>query len=216
MTPFAAQLVDWRGRKPMIIVSTLLNILGAVISGSAQNIAMFIAGRMIIGIACGLAQTAASTYVSETTAPSVRPFALGMYFSCWALGSFLAAGFSYGCSKLEPSTWAWRAPSLLQAFPPLLVLPIILALPESPRWLIFNDRSDEALQVLAKINGADIHDAGVQVQFQEIVDTLNYEKAEGRSLGFREIVRTAANRKRLSLTVSVACITMLTGSNVVT
>ena len=98
IAPFAGYIVDKRGRKEGIVVSALLNILGAAISGAAQNVAMFISGRMIIGLGVGLAQTAASSYVSETTAPKVRPFALGMYFTCWALGSFLAAGICYGVS----------------------------------------------------------------------------------------------------------------------
>lgn len=100
IAPFAAVYIDKRGRKDGIFVSALLNILGAAISGAAQNIAMFIAGRMIIGLGVGLAQTAAGSYVSETTAPHVRSFALGMYFTCWALGSFLAAGFCYGVCLL--------------------------------------------------------------------------------------------------------------------
>lgn len=103
MAPFGGYIVDRRGRKEGIVVSAILNIIGAAISGSAQNIAMFISGRMIIGLGMGLAQTAASSYVSETTAPRVRPFALGMYFSCWALGSFLAAGVCYGVSADSPS-----------------------------------------------------------------------------------------------------------------
>lgn len=50
IAPIAGWLVDWRGRKESIIVSAILNIIGAVISGAAQNIGMFIAGRMIIGL----------------------------------------------------------------------------------------------------------------------------------------------------------------------
>ncbi|KAF3025535.1 hypothetical protein E8E14_009561 [Neopestalotiopsis sp. 37M] len=217
IAPFAAVYIDKRGRKDGIFVSALLNILGAAISGAAQNIAMFIAGRMIIGLGVGLAQTAAGSYVSETTAPHVRSFALGMYFTCWALGSFLAAGFCYGSQSLEPSNWAWRVPSILQALPPLAVLMIIPFLPESPRWLAYNDRQEEALEVVARINGTTPDDVGVQVQFREIVDTMEYEKSKGNGgLGFREIVRGAPNRRRLVLALSLAPLTMLTGSNVIT
>lgn len=216
IAPFAAVYIDKRGRKEGILASALLNILGAAISGAAQNIAMFIAGRMVIGLGVGLAQTAAGSYVSETTAPRVRSFALGMYFTCWALGSFLAAGFCYGSQGLEPSNWAWRVPSILQALPPLAVLVIIPFLPESPRWLAYNDRQEEALQVVARINGSTTDDVGVQVQFREIVDTMEYEKSKDDSLGFREIVRGAPNRRRLMLALSLAPLTMLTGSNVIT
>ncbi|KAI1372073.1 hexose transporter [Hypoxylon crocopeplum] len=216
IAPFAGYLVDWRGRKEGIIVSAILNIIGAVISGAAQNIGMFIAGRMIIGLGMGLAQTAAGSYVSETTAPRVRSFALGMYFTCWALGGFLATGICYGSARLDPSDWAWRIPCILQAFPPLCVLAMMPILPESPRWLVYNDRNEEALMVLARINGATPDDVGVQVQYQEIIDTLNYEKSDGKRLGFHEIVRDAPNRKRLYLALSLAPLTMLTGSNVIT
>ncbi|KAI0386744.1 hexose transporter [Hypomontagnella monticulosa] len=216
IAPFAAMYIDKRGRKEGIWISALLNILGAIIGAAAQNVAMFIAGRMIVGLGCGLAQTSASSYVSETTAPKVRPFALGMYYTCWALGSFLAAGFSYGSKQLEPSDWAWRVPSLLQGFAPLLVLALMPILPESPRWLAYNDRQEDCLKVIARVNGTDVDDPTTQAQFQEIIDTIEYEKSQGKGLGFRQIVRNAPNRKRLYLALSVAPLTMLTGSNVIT
>lgn len=56
----------------------------------------------------------------------------------------------------------------------------------------------------------------MQVQYQEIIDTLEYEKRDGSGLGFREVLRDSSNRKRLCLAVSVAPITMLTGSNIIT
>lgn len=117
-------------------------------------------------------------------------------------------------ANLDPSDWAWRIPSLLQGFAPLCVLALIPFLPESPRWLIYNDRQEEALVIIARLNGSTPQDPQVQVQYQEIIDTLEYEKSEGKSLGFREIVRNAPNRKRLALALSVAPLTMLTGSNV--
>lgn len=96
MAPFAGIIVDKLGRKQGLFISAVLNVIGAAVTAAAQNTAMFIAGRMIIGIGVGLAQTAAGTYVAETTAPKIRAFALGLYYSCWAIGGFLAAGVSYG------------------------------------------------------------------------------------------------------------------------
>lgn len=96
--PFTGKLIDWQGRKIGIYAAAIVNIIGAIIAAVSQNIATFIAGRMIIGIGVGLGQTAAGTYVGETTPPAVRPFALGLYFSCWAVGSLIAAGVSYGVS----------------------------------------------------------------------------------------------------------------------
>ena len=96
--PFTGGLINWKGRKIGLYVAVVVNIIGAVIAGAAINIGMFIAGRIVIGIGVGFGQTTASTYVAEATSPSVRPLALGLYFSCWAIGSLLAAGISYGVS----------------------------------------------------------------------------------------------------------------------
>jgi hypothetical protein len=93
---------------------------------------------------------------------------------------------------------------------------ILYFLPESPRWLAYNDRSSEALQILAKINGRAEDHPEVQLQYQEIQGAMLYEKGEGRSMGFREVIRTKATRKRLILALSIAPLAMLTGSNIIT
>jgi MFS family permease len=92
----AGPLIDWKGRKFGIYLSAAVQILGAILQGSAQNIGMFIAGRFFIGAGSGLAQAAASTYVAETVPSKIRAFALGLYFTCWAVGGLFAAGVCYG------------------------------------------------------------------------------------------------------------------------
>ena len=103
IAPIASKIIDWKGRKLGIRLSALMNILGAALGGASQNTAMFIVARVIIGMGVGIAQTSASSYVSETTAPHIRAFALGLYFTCWALGSFLAAGVCRGVSRISPT-----------------------------------------------------------------------------------------------------------------
>lgn len=108
---------------------------------------------------------------------------------------------------------------MLQAAPALLVSVIVYFAPESPRWLACQDRLEEALVVLARINGAgdDVHDENVQMQYREIVGTLEYEKtAEGRSMSFADMFKSPANRKRLFLALSIAPLSMLTGSSIIT
>ncbi|KAF2106105.1 hexose transporter [Lophiotrema nucula] len=208
----AGPLINWRGRKFGIYLSAIIQIVGAVLQGSSQHIAMFIVGRFFIGAGSGVAQVAASTYVAETVPSRIRSFALGLYFTCWAVGSLLAAG----TAQMVDSTWSWRIPSLLQAAPSVAAIVVLIFLPESPRWLVYQDRNDEAIKIIARLHGTDSSDSVVQVQHREIIDTLQFEKDDGRSVSYPELFKTASNRKRLILALSVPLLAMLTGSNIIT
>lgn len=112
IAPIASKLIDWKGRKMGILLSALLNILGAVIGAASQNTGMFIVGRVLVGMGVGMAQTSASSYVSETTAPNIRAFALGLYFTCWSIGSFLATGISRAVSPNSSLRISYSCPNL--------------------------------------------------------------------------------------------------------
>lgn len=88
-------------------------------------------------------------------------------------------------------------------------------LPESPRWLAYHDRTEDCLRVLAKINGADEQDAEVQLQYMEVINTLEHEKTNG-NLNIFAMLKEKGNRRRLILALSVAPLAMLTGSNIIT
>ncbi|KAF5013504.1 hypothetical protein FDECE_491 [Fusarium decemcellulare] len=211
MAPFAGVLADWRGRRECVYWSALLTLIGGVIQGSAQNIGMFIAGRCIVGAGMGLAQTAAPTLVAETTPVKYRGFALGMYYACWGVGTLIAAGVCFGTQNLG-TTYAWRIPSLLQAAPSIACFLILQFVPESPRWLIGNDRHEEALEILTILNGGEPDE--VQIQYREIADTIAFEK--DHNVSAIQAVSKKSNRKRLLLTCTFSAIVMLPGTNIIT
>lgn len=96
----------------------------------------------------------------------------------------------------------------------LLCIVILPFLPESPRWLAYNDRADDALEVLAVCHAfGDLTDPIVLIEYREITETLAFEKIAG-SISPMEMVRTPGNRKRILLALSVAifAMTMVSGS----
>ncbi|KAF5655185.1 hexose transporter [Fusarium circinatum] len=52
--PFVGLLIDWKGRKVGLYAACVVNITGAMIAGASVNIAMFLAGRIILGVGVGL------------------------------------------------------------------------------------------------------------------------------------------------------------------
>jgi MFS family permease len=75
--------------------------VGAILQGSAVNIAMFIVARFIIGLGLGVAATATPTYVAEIAPPKHRAFALGLYYACWGVGTLIASGVCYRVSLVN-------------------------------------------------------------------------------------------------------------------
>ncbi|RDW56671.1 general substrate transporter-1 [Coleophoma cylindrospora] len=213
---FTAPLVDRIGRKKGMLLSAIICLIGAALQGAAQNTAMFIISRIIIGIGTGISGVAAPTYVAETAPYKWRAFALGLYFTCWNVGGMVASGVCYATENMN-STWAWRIPSLLQALTAIMCMCILPFVPESPRWLVYQDRREEALEILAIAHAdGDQSNIIVQTEFLEITDTLNYEKSVGKGLSYKEALGTPANRRRVMLGISVAVVTILPGSAIIT
>lgn len=91
---FGGQFCDWQGRKWTMFWSSWICIVGAVLQTASQNIGMFVAARIIVGLGCGVAGVGAATYLGEATAIGNRAFVLGFYWDCWFLGALVAAGIS--------------------------------------------------------------------------------------------------------------------------
>ncbi|KAH4198067.1 hypothetical protein HBI95_184020 [Parastagonospora nodorum] len=206
---------DWRGRREAIFWSAVITLVGGVIQGASQNIAMFIAGRLIVGFGMGLAQTSTPTLLAETVPVQYRGFAMGLYYACWGVGTLLASGVCYGTQTLS-TTWSWRIPSLLQAAPSVWCFVILLFIPESPRWLIAKGRKEEALQILAIANGSgeNTEDTVVQLWAKEIEDTIQFER--NREASAWKSVLHPSNRKRMLIVATFPLFVMLPGTNIVT
>src|SRR5271163_302507 len=93
---FAGQLTDWVGRRPALFYAAIITVVGVILQSAAQNIAMFIAGRIIIGIGTGVSSVAAPTYLSETTPIEWRAFSLGIFYDFWYVGGLISAGVTFG------------------------------------------------------------------------------------------------------------------------
>lgn len=128
-------------------------------------------------------------------------------------GALLAAGITYGTAKIE-STWAWRIPSILQALFSVICIAILPFIPESPRWLVYQGRHQEAREALAATHSnSNLSDTAVLVELKEITDTIEWEKNHGEKLSMLQTVKSKSSRKRLLLSTSVAVFSMLSGTS---
>lgn len=169
--PIAPWLCDYTGRRFPIFIGSLLLVIGAVLQCAAQDYAMFLVSRMIIGFRGLIAVEASPMLVSELAFPTQRSVLVGYYNNLWYLGAMLAAWVTYGTYFMGPkASWAWRIPSLLQGFFPLVQVLFIYLLPESPRYLVQKDRYEDARKVLVKYHaGGDEDSTLVDFEMKEII-----------------------------------------------
>ncbi|KAK6371399.1 hypothetical protein LTS17_009130 [Exophiala oligosperma] len=212
---FYGMIVDRVGRKKALIGAAAFTVCAAILQAAAQNIGMFVAARILLGMGMGASTVSGPTYLAETLPPRFRALGLGVFFTFFYVGGLLSAGVTYKTAQYH-STWAWRLPSALQGVFSLISMLIFPFVPESPRWLIYRDRHEDALESLA-LTQADGRkdDPIVLAQYAEITDTIRFEKEAGKTVSLLTMIKTPSSRKRMMLALSVAVCAILSGNNFV-
>lgn len=214
--PFCGLLADGYGRRICIFVGCLLVWVGTAIQASSNHMGQFIGGRFVLGFGASIASAAGPAYIVELAHPAFRGTMAGMYNNFWWLGNIIAAWCTYGTNKNYDDSWAWRAPTIVQALLPGIVMFSILFFPESPRWLIHHDRAEEGLAILAEYHGdGNANSPLVQLQYREIVEDAESTQNANAWWDFRELVNTRAARYRLFMVVAMSFIGQWSGNNVV-
>lgn len=96
--------------------------------------------------------------------------------------------------------------------PSLIQLILSFFAPESPRWLIYQNRTDEAIDMLAKYHAnGDRSSRLVRFQVAEIEASLTQEKDQ-KAMKWAEFVRTPGNRRRLLILLFVGYATQWSGN----
>src|SRR5215467_5959251 len=144
---------DHFGRKATLLWIGVLYFVGAVASGLATNVGMFIAARVVGGLGIGISTVVAPMYIAEIAPPESRGRLAGMFQFNIVFGILIAFVSDALLAGLGANAWRWMLG--VAAFPSLLYALSCLALPESPRWLLSRkgDRS-AGIEVLERIQPA--------------------------------------------------------------
>ncbi|RFU35585.1 hypothetical protein B7463_g818, partial [Scytalidium lignicola] len=210
--PFAPLISDHFGRRIAIITGCCILFVGVAVQSAAQNFSMFIAARFFVGFGCSLAQNSAPLLLTELCHPQHRGRVTATYNVLWDIGSIVATWLTFGTFNIK-NNWAWRIPSIFQAFPSAIQFAFIWWVPESPRWLLSKDRDAEALAILAKYhaNGNE-NDPTVQFEFLEIRETLRLEYQFKKSSSFLDFAKTKGNRYRFMLVIGLGLFSQWSGN----
>ncbi|XP_039173680.1 polyol transporter 5-like [Eucalyptus grandis] len=186
----AGRTSDWIGRRYTIVLSGAIFFAGALLMGLAPNYAFLMFGRFVAGIGVGYGLMIAPVYTAEVSPPvSSRGFLTSFPEVFINLGVLLGYISNYAFSKL-PLKLGWRLMLGVGAIPSVMLALGVLAMPESPGWLIMHGRLADAKRVLDKTSNskdeaalrlADIKEAaGIPAEcFDDVVKVTKRSTGEG-------------------------------------
>jgi SP family galactose:H+ symporter-like MFS transporter len=194
-------LADRLGRRKMIIVSAIIFTLGAIGTALTPSVGFLIAGRIVVGVAIGIASFIAPMYISELAPAKIRGSLVAVNQLAVTIGIVVAYLIDYGFSAIE----GWRYMFGLAAVPSLVLVIAMGRLPDSPRWLISQDRINEAKGVLKRIRQASQIDGEVKD-----IQTSLEKQTGGVTQLFHPLLRMA-----FIVGIGLAIFQQLTGINTV-
>ncbi|CAH2107043.1 unnamed protein product [Euphydryas editha] len=139
-------LMDNIGRRRTLIITEVPLILGWILISVAQNVPMIYIGRLLIGFGSGMVGAPARVYTCEVSQPHLR----GM------LGAMASVGVSTGVliQYVIGSVTTWNVLAGVSAIIPIISLIGMTLLPETPNYLLTQDKTAKAETSLAKLRGS--------------------------------------------------------------
>lgn len=197
----SGSLTDRFGRKKVLLATAMLFAGGSVLAAYAPSVDMLVIGRIILGLAIGVASFAAPLYIAEMAPPKVRGTLVAMNQMAIVTGILLSFLVDYFFS----ASGDWHSMILLGTLPAVLLAVGMLTLPESPRWLVSQKRDEESKAVLQKVRGT--QDVGQE--FSEIHTALADEKGDWKEFFSPQL------RQALIVGVGLGAFQQFTGINTV-
>lgn len=197
-------LADRLGRKRSIIAGSISFIIGTLILLVSNGLGIFVVGRLLIGIAIGLASFIVPMYISELAPEHIR----GALVSLNQLFVTLGILVSYGVDTLFAASGAWKSMFAVGLIPAFILLVGIAVMPNSPRWLVFKNRSDKATKVLERVRGQKDAEA-VEPEIEEIESAIKTES------NAKSMLRSSAVKYPLIVGLGLAIFQQITGVNTI-
>lgn len=127
------------------------------------------------------------------------------------IGALVASWVGWGTYNIYTDNRQWRIPLGIQLIPAVILAGLIFLFPESPRWLIDNNREAEGLKTLAKLhaNGNE-HDPWVRAEFDQIQENITFEH-EHEAKSYWELFKNKSCFRRLFLACALQASVQMTG-----
>jgi len=195
----AGTLSDRFGRRKLLIGAAACFAVSAIGAAVPTTLRQFIVARFVGGIAIGIASMLSPLYIAEISPARIRGKLVTTNQLMIVVGILASYCVNYLLSTWGASSWRWMFGSAV--LPSLLFLLALMLVPESPRWLVEQGRSADALKVLTAIDNS-----GAKAELQAIESAVTGESGSLREPGLARLLRIA---------IALAVLQQVTGINTI-
>ena len=157
-------IINRLGRKPTIVMVACGYVVFCLASALAVSPLMLGVARLLLGIMIGISLVAVPIFVAESAPARIRGATLVAYQVAAVVGLILGYLAALALSGVTESL-SWRVMLGLAALPALLLIPALLRLPETARYLVLRGRIEEARVSLSRTTaGEDVDSVLASIQ----------------------------------------------------
>jgi major inositol transporter-like SP family MFS transporter len=205
------RITDRIGRRKYLLYLAVLfffAIMGCTFSPNAE---VMIGFRFILGLAVGGVSVTVPTYLAEISPAKDRGRVVTQNELMIVTGQFLAFLANAILGTFFGSTGhIWRYMLAIASIPAVVLWIGMLAMPESPRWLVSKGHVSEALEVLKRVR----EESHAVAELNAIQDVVASEAHMAKS-GLNKIIATPWTRRLLLIGIGVGITQQITGVNAI-
>ncbi|KAF1347148.1 putative Myo-inositol transporter 1 [Delphinella strobiligena] len=203
------------GRRRCMWLAMAFIVIGAILQTTSYGVPQIMIARYITGIGTGIETSTVPMYQSELCDAHRRGRLVSSEPLFVGVGIVISYFFDYGISYVGGPI-AWRLPIACQIIFAVIVVIIVFAVPESPRYLYKEGRNAEALQVLCDVYDSGPDDPKIAREQKDVLEALHLERLHGEykwaQLFKRDDVQTG---KRVLLAYGMQFMNQVGGINLV-
>lgn len=199
----AGRIADELGRRRTIFLTAVVFVVGLLMSSFAPSLWVFWLSRFVIGLGVGSTSFVVPLYIGEIAPPSRRGALVSLNQLSITVGIFVSQLVAYFLAGHGD----WRVSVGLALLPALVLGAGVLTEPESPAWLVRQDREDDARTVLQGLRDSD---DDIEAEIEQVRRVAREERRGSMA----ELVDRRL-RPAMILGVVLAVIQQITGINTV-
>lgn len=169
---FSGVLGEKLGGRGGLRIMAALYVLSALGSAFAWSWSALLIFRFIGGIGIGGSSVLGPVYIAEIAPAKWRGRMVGMFQINVVIGILLAYGSNFALEKLNLGHLLWRYQLGVAVVPAILFFVLLFAIPMSSRWLVTQNRLEDARSALELIGSPDS-----RAELREIVDSIHLDRA---------------------------------------